>query len=211
MKTKSTKVSKSSSALSDSLIEKVCGQIDAISKELAGLITTLSPRDRKRLPKVRTGWEGLVPKLADLATRSGVSVPGVSIDAMLSEMRKVQGLAPFAARVAKLDQSITDSILLAQGNLWQSATALYTVLCRAELVQPDLGTELAPLRAFFALGPRGTGVGDTSQTTDAQASAASDTSKATDNSSVAGDAPAEPRDREDDHRVTPEIVSRAGP
>ena len=105
--------------------------------------------------------------------------------------RTVQGIAPLAARVAKLDQGITDTILHAQGSLWQSATALYTVLCRAELAQPDLETEMAPMRAFFALGSRSASGGDTSQATDAQASAASDTSKGADAQSVAGDAPTE--------------------
>jgi hypothetical protein len=71
--------------------------------------------------------------------------------------------------------------------MWQRATAFYTVLCRAEVANPELETEMAPLRAFFATGPRGAKVGGTSQATDT--SAAGDASQEAEESSAAGDAP----------------------
>jgi hypothetical protein len=182
---------KSASVSSDPLIEKACADVDALSKELAPRTVTLSSSERKRVLKARKGWEGLVPKLANLAQRYGVSLPGVSIDDMLSEMRAAQGISPLVGRVAKLDQSVTDSYLQSQGNMWQSATALYTVLCRAEVANPELETEMAPMRAFFATGPRGAKVGGKSQATDAKASAAGDTSQTAEQSTAASDVPAQ--------------------
>jgi hypothetical protein len=172
MKTQTHKASKSSSVSSDPLIEKACAALDGLSQELAGRMVALSPSDRQHLPRIRKGWEGLVPKLADLAERYGVTIPGVSIDAMVSAAQNAQGLAPLAGRVAKLNQSLADTTLLAQGTTWKGATALYTVLSRAVLIHPELGAEMAPMRAFFALGSRGESVGGKSDAADAKSSAA---------------------------------------
>ena len=109
----------------------------------------LTPTERKRMLKLRTGGVDTTRTLATLATRYKVDST-VDVPAMLQNVAQLEELAPLLDSATNLMQIVHDQVLVAAGDSWKSATTIYTMLQRMALDDPRLADELAPVAAMFA-------------------------------------------------------------
>lgn len=135
-------------------VEEAVKALQKVIDKTERYLVTLNKDQRTAALKPRTGYALVVPQIARLATRFGVTLPGISADDMLADLTLVQRLAPLSAAVEDLAQRIHDTQLQAASECWYAATALYTSLARVAPSAPGLERELAPVVDFFAVGRR---------------------------------------------------------
>jgi hypothetical protein len=103
---------------------------------------------------MRTGGENIVAQVGALAQAHGITLPQVSVDGMLADLRLAQRLRPLASAVEQLSQRLNDTVPEAQSECWWATTALYTALSRVAGANASLESELKPVVEFFAAGRR---------------------------------------------------------
>ena len=130
-------------------IEHAMSMVEKASEALP-VAAPLSSDERRKMPKLRKGGEKFIPVLTALSSQNGISVPTHPTDAMVSRIEEAQILAPLRKRVAEVLKSIDDSILRAQGESWETATLLYSVLRPIARKNANVALALAPLEEFFS-------------------------------------------------------------
>nr|HEX4313343.1 hypothetical protein [Kofleriaceae bacterium] len=114
----------------------------------------MTPDERKKSLKWRTGGDQVVSLVARQVERYEVSLPGISVDDMNADLELATRLAPLAEAATEFAQALTDTILQARAECWWAATAYYTTLRRLADANPTLLAALEPAVEFFAHGPR---------------------------------------------------------
>ena len=139
---------------SEKQVESLVEDIQAIQKKIEKFTVSLTSEERLASAKMRTGGEGVVAAVAQLAEQHEIALPQITVEAMMADLTLAQRLRPMAHAVRELSQRLDDTILTAQGECWWSATAFYTTLARVAAVSPALQQALRPIIDFFAHGPR---------------------------------------------------------
>ena len=123
-------------------------------QKLKPFLITLSVEERKRALKFRPGGDAIVALMAKLARKSGVSLPGVSIEGMEGDLALSNGLSSVEENAQAFLDAVSDTRLQALSEAWWAATALYTSLSRVADSDPELARALKPATEFFATGRR---------------------------------------------------------
>ena len=126
----------------------------AIQKKIAKFTVSLTSEERVGSAKMRTGGEGVVEAVGQLAEQHEIALPQITVEGMTADLTLAQRLRPLAEAARRLSQRVDDTILTAQSEAWWSATAFYTTLARVAAVSPTLQEALRPIVDFFAQGPR---------------------------------------------------------
>ncbi|HCF60568.1 MAG TPA: hypothetical protein DFS52_21540 [Myxococcales bacterium] len=135
-------------------IEEVRGGIRTAAKKCEPFTQPLSTEERSQALKMRPNGEWIVELMATLATRYGVSLPGISVEGMRNDLALANQLQPVEAETAALAQTLSDTILTARSECWWAALAYYTTLVRIADSDPVLADALKPAIDYFATGKR---------------------------------------------------------
>jgi hypothetical protein len=135
-------------------VAQVVADVRALGDRLAPYTVTLSAHERGATVKMRTGGENIVAQVGALAQAHGITLPQVSVDGMLADLRLAQRLRSLASAVEQLSQRLNDTVPEAQSECWWATTALYTALSRVAGANASLESELKPVVEFFAAGRR---------------------------------------------------------
>jgi hypothetical protein len=143
-KQKPTSTNDGSSVLDElqSFIEKVTA--------LVGQPPALTAADIKRSAKLRKGGETVIPTVAALSDRFGLSIPSHPTSDMVAKMTKAQSLIPLHRGLVAATKQVGDAIFQAQSQSWGSATVHYSTLRRLARSDGDVAKTLAPVTQFFA-------------------------------------------------------------
>ena len=124
--------------------------VQALATKIQKFTLTLSAEDRRRTTKMRARGERIVDLVGDLAVRSQLSLPRISVGNMKNALALNQRLAPLSQALASLSRTVSDTMLQAQSECWWAATAFYSALARLSDVDPELESSLKPAIEFFA-------------------------------------------------------------
>jgi hypothetical protein len=135
-------------------VESLLEEIKSLTAKVTRYTTVLTSEQRLKTTKMRAGGEVIVATVGHLATEHGVTLPGISVEAMRRDLLLAQRLAPLATAVDGLASRLSDTLLEAQSECWWATTAFYTAMSRMVDIAPALGQALRPVVEFFAVGPR---------------------------------------------------------
>ncbi len=167
------KASSSSTPIEESI------QLLARAAKAIGPVQRLSTLERSRGLKARRGGHQVAPAIAAIATKYGITLPGVNGDVINTALARVQSLAPLVNAAADAHATISDAHTSASRTMWSASTALYTMLKRAAKVNASIATELAPVEEWFRpRKPEATQGAATTSTTAATAATTGTTAKA---------------------------------
>jgi len=113
--------------------------------ELEKFCILLSKDERKRLLRARKDSEPMVQRVADLAQRHKLSVPGVELTSMQNDVRLTQALVPLSAQIERALQLVDDTSMQADTEAWQAFLAYYGVLSSLASRIPEVESALAPV------------------------------------------------------------------
>ena len=114
-----------------------------------GPVQRLSPLERRRSAKARRGGHQVVPLIAAVATKYGITAPAMSGDALSASLARVQALDPLLSASAESHATIFDAHFQASNEMWTSARALYRMLKTVGHTNPSIATELKPVEEWF--------------------------------------------------------------
>jgi len=144
MNTATKKTASSSSATIEESIKLLAQATKAI-----GPVQRLSALERSRGLKAKRGGHQVAPVIAAIATKYGISIPGVNGDVINTALAQVQSLAPLVNAAADAHATISDAHTRASRTMWSASTALYSMLKRAAKVNASIATELEPVEEWF--------------------------------------------------------------
>ena len=127
-------------------IQKKLGEVVS---ELEKFCIVLSKDERKRMLRARKDSEPMVQRVADLASRHKLSVPGVEASSMLNDVRLTQVLQPIAVLVERANQLVQDTTAQADTEAWQAFLAYYGVLSSLSGRIPEIEGALAPVVEYM--------------------------------------------------------------
>jgi hypothetical protein len=133
---------------SEAEIQKLLGMIRTVEKELSKVTLELMPDERQRTLKPRKGGADAAETLAQVAEDKNASTPGVSIEAMRRDFTLARRLRLVAEALAKVGRRVDDTILVAEGEGWHAATAIYANLQRAD--DAEIQNAIQPVVELFA-------------------------------------------------------------
>ena len=145
MKLSKKKVSSSSTPIDESK------NLIAQATKALGPVQRLSPLQRRRSAKVRRGGHQVVPLIAAVATKYGITAPAMSGVALSASLARVQELDPLLSASAESHATISDAHLTASNEMWTSARALYRMLKTVGTTNPSIATELKPVEEWFRI------------------------------------------------------------
>jgi hypothetical protein len=131
-------------------VAQAMAQVDAAESALAVDPPALTPSQKRRAAKLRSGGDKAVGQIAALAKQYGVESSVLQADAMSLALADAQTLAPLMARVQAFQKHLGDLLFLWQSAAWGDAMQFYALLQRRALVDGSLLENLAPVAAFFA-------------------------------------------------------------
>ena len=117
---------------------------------LVGPVPALTTKDRARSAKLRKGGETVIPTVAALSDRFGLTVADHPTTTMVQSAKKAQSLIPLYKQLVLATKQVADQMFSANSESWGSATVHYTMLKRLAKTNGDLETALAPVEQFFA-------------------------------------------------------------
>lgn len=117
--------------------------------ELEKFCITLSKDERKRLLRSRRDAEPMMQRIADLATRHKVTVPGVELSSMQNDLKLGQALLPLEAQLERALQLVQDTGAQADTEAWQAFLAYYGVLSSLADRNPDIENGLGSVVEYM--------------------------------------------------------------
>jgi hypothetical protein len=124
---------------------KLVGEIAAI----VGHAPKLTAKERARSQKLRKGGEPIIPTVATLSEKFGLTVASHRTTTMLEKAKRAESLIPLHKDLVMLTKQISDHIFAASSESWTAATVHYSMLKRLAKTDGDLQVALAPVEQFF--------------------------------------------------------------
>lgn len=135
-------------------LHRAATQVAEAAKAVPGLVT-LTPRERKRLTKMRAGAERYIQSLADAAARDPRFCPsGVDPAATRESLDAASNLEEFHAALVTALKSVEDTILFKQSHAYTDALDIYALIESHARREPALHAMIAPIEQFLSTGPR---------------------------------------------------------
>jgi hypothetical protein len=137
-------------------------QVDASIKSVDqvtqafGTFQRLTPKERKATLKLRRGAHQVIPQITAMAAKYGYTTPAISSDTVNASLESAQTLEPLLKSTAVLHATLIDAHLASQRAAWKGATALYGMIRNAANADPNIATELQPVKAWFKRRPKAT-------------------------------------------------------
>jgi hypothetical protein len=110
----------------------------------------LSTKQKKAATRSRKGMEKVVPTLANLSNEHGVSVPKQSTSQMSSNLELVAQLEAVQQKMVGALALVGNAADVARSSSWTTASTLYGMLQKVAYRDPQLKSQLAPVKEFFA-------------------------------------------------------------
>jgi len=110
----------------------------------------LTTKQRKAATRSRKGMDKVVTTLSTLSVEHGVSVPKQPTSQMTSNLALANQLEPVVQKLLGLLTLVGNNVDLARSGSWNTATTLYGMLQRVAHRDPELRSQLAPVKEFFA-------------------------------------------------------------
>jgi hypothetical protein len=120
--------------------------IDAFAQTLGGDFVVPQPEDVKRLAKARKSAPTIVPMVADLSTRYGVTSAAYPSTVTLAKQQIVNTLSPVAERIAAVQKLVASIITVGQSGAWEGSMVTYGLLKSESRGNAVLRNALAPVR-----------------------------------------------------------------
>jgi hypothetical protein len=125
-------------------------EIDAAEAALAVDPPALTPSQKRRAGKLRSGGDKAVGQIATLAKQYGVESSVLQADSMTLALEDAQALAPLVVRIQAFAKHVADLVFLWESAAWADAMQFYALLQRRSLVDGAMAASLQPVAAFFA-------------------------------------------------------------
>jgi hypothetical protein len=116
----------------------------------------LTPKERRAMLKLRRGAHQVIPQITKLAAKYGYTTPAISSDTINASLENAQTLEPLLKSAAVLHATLLDAHLASQRAAWKGATVLYGMLRNAANADPNIATELQPVKEWFKRRPKAT-------------------------------------------------------
>jgi hypothetical protein len=145
---KPKKTPSSHSGIETTGLDEASNLVKQVTK-LVGTAPALSAKDRKRSTKLRKGGETVIPTVATLSDRYGLSIASHPTKTMVESAKKAQSLIPLYKQLVQATKQVADQMFSANSESWGAATVHYSMLKRLAKTNGDLETELAPVERFF--------------------------------------------------------------
>ena len=145
MKLSKKKVSSSSTPIDEST------KLIVQATKAIGPVQRLSALERRRSAKIRRGGHQVVPLIATVATKYGVSAPSMSGGALSASLAHVQSLDALLSASTDSHATISDAHFSASNEMWTSARSLYGMLKKVAPTNPSIATELKPVEEWFRI------------------------------------------------------------
>ena len=129
-------------------------KLGEVVSELEKFCIVLSKDERKRLLRARKDSEPMVQRVADLAERHKIAVPGVDRSSMLNDVRLTQVLQPIGAQLERALQLVQDTTMQADTEAWQAFLAYYGVLSSLSSRIPEVEGALQPVVDYMKVGKK---------------------------------------------------------
>lgn len=129
-------------------------KLGEVVSELEKFCIVLSKDERKRLLRARKDSEPMVERVANLAERHKISVPGVDRSSMLNDVRLTQVLQPIGAQLERALQLVQDTTMQADTEAWQAFLAYYGVLSSLSSRIPEVEGALQPVVDYMKVGKK---------------------------------------------------------
>jgi len=124
--------------------------LDQVIAALALPVQTLTSKQRKAATRSRKGMERVVPTLATLSTEHGVSVPKQPTSTMTSNLEAITQLEAVQQKLTGILANVGTNVDGSRSASWNTATTLYGMLQKVAHRDPQLKSQLAPVKEFFA-------------------------------------------------------------
>lgn len=135
-------------------IEKMEQGAEDLLNKLLPFCLTLLPEERQSLTRPRLGIEPHLVRMANVAKKLGLTVPGFSSDALLSDVRTTTELAKLEQLLDKALQLVKDTRALARSEATEAGLLFYGLAQAAATRIPEIEVEVREMRAFMSTGPR---------------------------------------------------------
>ncbi len=101
--------------------------------------------ERRRVLRARKDSEGLIRRVHEIATKKGLTIPGIPLDGMLKDIDLSQRLEPFVTLLTLCLQLVEDTQAQADSEAWQAFLAYYSVLSTMASHDPEVAVAIAPV------------------------------------------------------------------
>ena len=119
--------------------------LTTLQGELTKFCITLTKDERRRVLRARKDSEGLIRRVHEIATKKGLTIPGIPLDGMLKDIDLSQRLEPFVTLLTLCLQLVEDTQAQADSEAWQAFLAYYSVLSTMASHDPEVVVAIAPV------------------------------------------------------------------
>ena len=141
-------------AIDEGTLESYATQLDNLATLLGQGFTPLSSKERVRLRKPRKGGPKIVPTIATLCKEYGVGSPSAPTDDMTAFFAEAASYEDVSRKAHALAQLVDDLMGVATSKGWSMATANYRALSAYAVGNPQLATDLEPVKEVMKTGKR---------------------------------------------------------
>jgi hypothetical protein len=145
----SSKQKPTSTDASSNLLDELASFVAKVTA-LVGDPPALTATDIKRSAKLRKGGETVIPTVAALSDKFGLSIPSHPTSDMVAKVNLATSLIPLHRGLVAVTKQVSDAMFKAQSESWGSATVHYGTLRRLAKSDGDVAKTLAPVTQFFA-------------------------------------------------------------
>jgi hypothetical protein len=121
---------------------------------VAPIAVALNTEGRRKAVKFRPGGEKVVSRVAQLSTMYALPESEQLSKRMDEKLQLASQLAPLHTLLDSLTQRVSDTMLVAKSDCWQSTLVRYGMLEMLARVKPEIQRELQPVQEFMAVGKR---------------------------------------------------------
>jgi len=119
--------------------------LSSMQGEMVKFCITLTKDERRSMLRARRDSEGMIRRVYEIATKKGLSIPGIPLDGMLSDVNLAERLEPFATLLTLCLQLVEDTQAQANTESWQAFLAYYSVLSTMAVHDPEIAVALSPV------------------------------------------------------------------
>jgi hypothetical protein len=134
--------------------QQLATDIESLRSRLLRFGMVLAPEERYSFLKPRAGAEMLMPLVADLAREKSVTIDGMALEAMTSDLQVGDASLRIERQLEDCRQLASDTRLIAYGEAWQAFLGYYAVLNSMASRDAALANRLRPVVDFMSTGPR---------------------------------------------------------
>jgi len=140
----------------DGPVKDATGLLTQLVAVLAAvLMGSLSPAERKRLPKIRQKAWRLIPQLFELAIRKPAYSPvGEDLNALLIEYWTVSSLEALLSSMAAARTSIADTVKQKEAEVWKAMLVVYGVISAQAGKDPEAAQLVSEMASAMSTGSR---------------------------------------------------------